>query len=324
MYKVKQGAQGPKADLPIRLGIETWSGRTHFQKTNSLTGFEGELRATNGKVQGGDKFSGSQEHRNTTHKCPTWAHPGAQGNVTQHAIITAQIGRRPEENSGAYAGKGRRVLDTQLGNKIRAKKPRRARSTAGYLDTPPECTWKQNAHCTPLRPRGLGGLCITPAGGAGLGPRELEGTCQPVSPMPGDPAGVHHLQTRRDSCSRPKPTGSLQAGGHRDVPWVPWLLGKQGRDPAPPSFHSVPALLWMTARLSRGMLRASGCAHGVAPGKMQRHTGSGCFCTRHSRSLGHHSAVKQTHHEQIEIVSCVLKSGRQRLPSYNISGTYSL
>lgn len=74
--------QGPKADVSIRLGIETWYGRTHFQKTNSLTGCKGEQRVTNGKVQGGDKFSGSQEHRNTTHKCPTWAHPGAQGNVT--------------------------------------------------------------------------------------------------------------------------------------------------------------------------------------------------------------------------------------------------
>ena len=115
-------------------------------------------------------------------------------------------------------------------------------------------------------------------------PGSWRGPASQSAPCPGTLQESTISRPGGTPASRPKPTGSLQAGGHRDVPWVPWLLGKQGRDPAPPSFHSVPALLWMTARLSRGMLRASGCAHGVAPGKMQRHTGSGCFCTRHSRA----------------------------------------
>lgn len=100
-------------------------------------------------------------------------------------------------------------------------------------------------------------------------PGSWRGLASQSAPRPHGPGVPGTLQESTISrpggtpAPKPKPTGSLRAGGALRRPLVsvaPQEAGARSRF-HPPSIAFTP-LLWMTAPLSRGMLQALGCAHG--------------------------------------------------------------
>ena len=86
-YKVKEGTQGPKTlmypfDMESRHGTK---GLISKRQTASRTS-KGSIGLPKGKCRVETDFLVPRNIETRLIKCSTWAHPGAQGNLTQHTI----------------------------------------------------------------------------------------------------------------------------------------------------------------------------------------------------------------------------------------------